>query len=68
MILTICQNLGLLPAKAVMVGDNVVDLQMGRRAGVGQTVGVLSGLGSEPELTPYADILLSTVAELIEYS
>jgi phosphoglycolate phosphatase-like HAD superfamily hydrolase len=68
MILTICQNLGLLPAKAVMVGDNVVDLQMGRRAGVGQTVGVLSGLGSEPELTPYADILLPTVAELIEYS
>jgi HAD superfamily hydrolase (TIGR01549 family) len=68
MILTICQTLSIPSAKTIMVGDNVVDLQMGRNAGVALNIGVLSGLGSELELAPYADILLPTVAELIDYS
>jgi HAD superfamily hydrolase (TIGR01549 family) len=65
MILAICQTFDIVPAKTIMVGDNVVDLQMGRNAGVGLNVGVLSGLGSAQELAPYADILLPTVAKLI---
>lgn len=66
MILTICDRLDTLPAKTVMVGDNVPDLQMGRAAGVGLTIGVLSGLGSAETLAGYADMLLPSVRELIQ--
>ncbi len=65
MILAICTTLNIPPAKTVMIGDNVPDLQMGRAAGAGLTIGVLSGLCSAAELADYADILLSSVGELI---
>jgi phosphoglycolate phosphatase len=65
MILTICRSLDIRPAKTVMVGDNVDDLRMGRAAGVGLTIGVLSGVSSAGELAAYADILLPSVASLI---
>ena len=48
-----------------MAGDNVPDLQMGRAAGVGFTLGVLSGLASAADLAPHADLLLPSVAELL---
>lgn len=67
MILTVCRKLNILPAKTVMVGDNVPDLQMGRAAGVGLTVGVLSGVGTAADLAADADILLSSVKELLEW-
>lgn len=66
MILTICRTLYVPPAKTVMVGDNVDDLQMGRAAGVGLVVGVLSGVCSASELSPYADILLGSIADLVK--
>lgn len=66
MVLNLCRALEVLPAKTVVVGDNVADLQMGRTAGVGLTVGVLSGVSSAAILAPHADILLPSVAELIE--
>lgn len=65
MILAVCAALETPPARAVMVGDNVPDLQMGRAAGVGLTVGVLSGLAASTELEPYADLLLASVDELV---
>lgn len=66
MILTLCRMLGVPPAKTVVVGDNVADLRMGRAAGVGLVVGVLSGVSSAEILGPHADIILPSVAGLVE--
>lgn len=65
MILKICRQLNIAPAKAVMVGDNPDDLQMGRAAGAGLTIGVCSGVGSAAQLTPVADVVLPSVAALL---
>jgi phosphoglycolate phosphatase-like HAD superfamily hydrolase len=66
MVLTLCQNLNISPAKTVVIGDNVADLQMGRAAGAGLVIGVLSGVSAAEILTPHADIVLSSVAGLVE--
>jgi phosphoglycolate phosphatase len=65
MILAICEELGISPAQAAMVGDTAADLRMGRSAGVGLTIGVLSGVGSAELLAPLADVLLTSVADLL---
>jgi len=64
-ILALCQELGVAPAQAAMVGDTTADLRMGRAANVGLTIGVLSGVGSAALLAPLADLLLPSVAELL---
>lgn len=55
------------PASAcLMVGDTVVDILAGRKAGA-QTVGVLCGFGERRELeNKQADIILQTTADLLE--
>ncbi|MEM7030272.1 MAG: HAD family hydrolase [Chloroflexota bacterium] len=65
MIQHLCQKLGVLPNKTVMVGDNVVDLQMGRAANAGITIGVTSGVCTETELRPYADLVLASIDDLL---
>lgn len=65
MVLTLCEILHLPVSRTLMAGDNVPDLQMGRAAGVGFTLGVLSGLASAADLAPHADLLLPSVAELL---
>jgi HAD superfamily hydrolase (TIGR01509 family) len=64
-ILALCRELGIAPAQAAMVGDTAADLRMGRAAGVGRNVGVLSGVGTAELLAPLADVLLPSVAELL---
>jgi phosphoglycolate phosphatase-like HAD superfamily hydrolase len=64
-ILAVCKQLGISPAQAAMVGDTAADMRMGRAAGVGLAVGVLSGVGSADLLGPLADLLLPSVADLI---
>jgi phosphonatase-like hydrolase len=50
----------------MVVGDTASDMQAGRRAGVGQCVGVLTGTDNHARLlSSGADITLSSVAELI---
>jgi phosphoglycolate phosphatase len=66
MVLTLCQNLNIPPANTVVIGDNVADLQMGRAAGAGLVIGVLSGVSAAEILTPHADIVLPSVAGLVE--
>jgi phosphoglycolate phosphatase len=68
MILTICQRLNIPPTRSVMVGDNPDDLKMGRAAGVGLTVGVLSGVGSAKELREHANLLLPSIEMLLEHN
>jgi len=66
MVLYICDTLKISPAKTVMVGDNVADIQMGRAAGAGLTVGVLSGVSTAAHFTSEAHIVLPSIEHLIK--
>ena len=48
-----------------MVGDAVHDLAMGRAAGVGLNVGVLSGTSGRGDLEALADRIVGDVTELV---
>lgn len=65
MITTLCRSLGIVAARAAMVGDTIADLQMGRAAGAGLVIGVLSGVGTADVLAPFADRLIPSVADLL---
>jgi phosphoglycolate phosphatase len=62
--LAICRGLGVPPARAAMVGDTLADMRMGRAAGAGRVIGVLSGAGTAELLGPLADMLIPSVAAL----
>lgn len=64
MLLAFCAAGGFAPAETAMVGDSIVDLQMGRKAGSGLVVGVTSGVTPRATLEPHADAVLKTVAEI----
>ncbi|MEW6243491.1 MAG: HAD family hydrolase [Bacillota bacterium] len=49
---------------AVMVGDSPSDMQFGRNAGIGLSVGVLSGTGTTESLRKCADVIIQSVAEI----
>lgn len=66
MVTTLCERMRVDPGKTIVVGDTVADLQMARAAGAGYVIGVLSGVGSLPHLTPLADVLIDTVDTLRE--
>ena len=68
MIFKVCHDLNLQPSQCAMIGDSVSDLQMGRNARVGMTVGVLTGLSDEKKLKPYADQIMTSIKELIAES
>lgn len=65
MLRAICRAVAIDPARTAVVGDSLVDLEMGRGAGAGKVIGVLSGLGEVDDLGPAADLLLPSVAELL---
>ena len=56
--------LGLTTREIAVVGDNRHDLEMGRAAGAGLVVGVLSGNGAPADLEDLADRLLADVTRL----
>ena len=64
MILAICERLAIDPVRTAMVGDSVADMRMGRAASVGRCIGVLSGVGTELDLGPLADLIVPSVASL----
>jgi phosphoglycolate phosphatase len=64
MIVHLCEALGVEPARTAVVGDSTADLLMGRAAGAGIVVGVLSGVGRVEDLAPHADAVIASVAEL----
>jgi phosphoglycolate phosphatase len=65
MVLAICAALQVLPDRIAVVGDTPADLAMGRSAGAGRVIGVLSGVGSLTELVPLADVVLPSIGDLI---
>ena len=64
MVLHLCAQLGIAPAVTAVVGDSPSDLRMGRGAGAGLVIGVLSGVGRRDELTPLADVVVPSIAAL----
>jgi phosphoglycolate phosphatase-like HAD superfamily hydrolase len=64
-VLALCQVLRVDPGHVAVVGDTPADLRMGRAAGAGRVIGVLSGLGREADLAALADALLPSVADLV---
>jgi phosphoglycolate phosphatase len=59
-----CRATGLAAAAIAMIGDNSHDMAMGRAAGAGLTIGVLTGTGSAGSLAPLCDLCLSGIADL----
>jgi len=64
-LLATCQLLGVQVARTAMVGDTVFDLLMGRQAGAGLVVGVLTGASDRATLAAHADVVLNSIAELL---
>ena len=64
MVLHLCATLGVEPARTAVVGDTAADLQMGRAAGAGLIVAVLTGVGGRADLAPLADAVIASVEEL----
>ena len=65
MVWAACRAMDVSPLHTVVVGDSVTDMRMGRSAGAGLNVGVLSGVTSEELLARYADVLIADVSELM---
>jgi len=63
-VLALCAVLGVPPARTAVVGDAPADLRMGRAAGAGLVIGVLTGVGDRASLDVLADVVLESVAEL----
>jgi HAD superfamily hydrolase (TIGR01549 family) len=65
-ILWSAEQMGVTPDACLMVGDTIVDIRAGSKAGA-QTVGVLCGFGEEDELRKRgADMILATTPELVQ--
>ncbi len=62
-LLAFAAQLGVPPDQIAMVGDSLHDLDAARRAGM-KAVGVLTGPATRATLTPHADVVLGTIAEL----
>jgi phosphoglycolate phosphatase len=63
-LLHLCREVGAAPGRCAMIGDSIADLEMGRAAGAGLVIGVLSGVGTRAELEPAADVVLPSIADL----
>lgn len=55
---------GLSAAEVAVVGDNSHDMMMGRNAGAGLTIGVLTGTGTRETLSPLADHCLADITAI----
>ncbi|MBF8289456.1 MAG: hypothetical protein HW391_424 [Chloroflexi bacterium] len=61
----ICRTLGVAESRTAVIGDSPADLAMGRAAGAGLVVGVLTGVGDRATLASRADRVLESVADLV---
>lgn len=62
-LLAFAAQTGLTPNTITMVGDSTHDMRAGRAAGMA-CVAVLTGLATEAELAPYADVVLPNIGHL----
>ncbi|HEY2917153.1 MAG TPA: HAD family hydrolase [Candidatus Limnocylindrales bacterium] len=61
----IAAAVGVPVGRSLVVGDSPADMRMGRAAGAGRVVGVLTGVGDRAILAPLADLVLPSIAELL---
>ena len=64
MALAFADTFRLSPSRCVMVGDNLHDIRMGRAAGFGLCIGVLTGTGTLADLAREADHVLEAATAL----
>jgi phosphoglycolate phosphatase len=64
MIFEVLKQTGCSVDEAVMVGDSVSDMKMGKNAGVKASIGVLTGVDGRKELGKFADVVVDSVASL----
>jgi phosphoglycolate phosphatase len=62
-LLAFCAATGLGAEHCLMVGDSTHDLHAGRAAGM-RTIGVLTGPAPREELSPLADVVLSSIGDI----
>ncbi len=62
--LAFAQAMGLAPSSCAIIGDSIHDLEMGKRAGFGLRVGVLTGPAHRKDLEPHADVVIDSILEL----
>lgn len=58
------RHYGLAPSEVAVVGDNLHDMEMGRAAGCGLCVGVLTGTATREELAGAADHVIDAIGSL----
>ena len=61
----ICKELNIDLSDAIMVGDTPADTIMGQAANLGLTIGVLTGVGTNEDLT-HADVIVNNVSEVVD--
>ncbi len=64
MALAFAEAIGHPPDALAVVGDNLTDLMMGRAAGYGCLVAVMTGTGERSSLAVFADVVLPSIAHL----
>ena len=64
MALAFCAACGIEPTQMCVVGDNRHDLDMGRSAGAGLVVGVLTGTSTRADFEGHADHVYPSIAEM----
>lgn len=64
MVLAFCDAMGLAAENVVVVGDNRHDIEMGRNAGAGLCVGVLTGTSRRDDLEDLADMVFENIGAL----
>ena len=66
MVARLCAETGVPAERTAVVGDSPADMRMGRAAGAGRTIGVLTGVGSHADLDPLADVVIDSVARFLD--
>lgn len=64
MVAGFCQSIGILAKEVAVVGDAIHDLAMGRAAGAGLAIGVLSGTSTREDMQDLAHVIIDSVNDL----
>ena len=62
-----CDAYGIAPESVAYVGDSRVDMEMAVRAGAALAIGVLTGVGVDDTLLPFASVILDSIADLLPF-
>ncbi len=61
----LCRTVDVPVHRAAVIGDSPADLRMGRAAGAGVVVGVLTGVGDRRTLQALADVVIDSIEDLL---